>query len=468
MTGYYAQAVRRDTMPGVIGGIQGVRPRWARLLPEFLKPLGYRCYHSGKWHIDGNPIQNGFDHSYDVNGDGQNNYFKSGATEDGRPVPQRAGYYATTAVAEHAIKCLREHAKEYGDRPFFEYLAFTSPHFPLQAPAADIALYRDTYRAGWDVLRQQRYDRMRKIDLIHCGLSALEPAVWPDWNLAEEELRKQIGPGEVGQAIAWENLTDEQKKFQPIKMEIHAAMVHRMDTEIGSVIDQVKAMGVLENTVILFLSDNGASAEQIIRGDGHDPAAPSGSAGTFLCLGPGWSSAANTPLRLHKSWVHEGGISTPLIVQWPAGIKARGELRRNPGHITDLMPTILELAGGHRPQTFDGKPLPPLHGKSLVPAFTQDGAVTHDFFWWFHIGNRALRVGDWKIVASRNSPWELYDLSKDRSESVNLASAKPEKVRELDQLWMKHADEFRTLARQDPPPRSKTKVDENRKLTERQ
>ncbi len=458
LTGYYAQAVRRDAMPGVAGGIQGVRPKWARLLPEYLKPLGYRCYHSGKWHVDGNPLKNGFDRSYDVNAVGQNNHFTAGATEDGQPVPQTPDYYSATAIAEHAIKCLREHAKKYADRPFFQYLAFISPHFPLQAPAADIARYRDRYRAGWDLLRQERFDRMRNMDLVHCGLSRLEPEIWPDWNLPEQELRKQIGPSEVGRAVAWESLTDEQKKFQPIKMAIHAAMVHRMDTEIGRVIGQVKAMGALENTVVLFLSDNGASAEQIIRGDGHDPAAPPGSAKSFLCLGPGWSSAANTPFRLHKSWVHEGGISTPLIVHWPAGIEARGELRWNPGHITDLAPTLLDLAGGHWPQTFEGKPVPPPHGKSLVPVFRQDGTVTHDFFWWFHVGNRALRVGDWKIVATKNAPWELYDLSQDRSESSNLASAKPEKVRELDQLWTKHADEFRGLARQDPPPRAKAKA----------
>ena len=457
MTGYYAQAVRRDSMPGVAGGVQGVRPKWARLLPEYLKPLGYRCYHSGKWHIDGKPLGNGFDHSFDVNAAGQNNYFKPGATDDGRPVPQTPDYYVTTAVANHAIRCLREHAEKYAQRPFFEYLAFTSPHFPLQAPAADIALYRDAYRAGWDAIRQLRYERMRKMDIIQCGLSALEPSIWPDWNLAEDKLRQRIGPGEVGRAVAWANLTAGQQEFQPIKMAIHAAMVHRMDIEIGRVIEQVKAMGALENTVILFLSDNGASAEQMIRGDGHDPAAPPGSAGSFLCLGPGWSSAANTPLRLHKSWVHEGGISTPLIVQWPAGIKARGELRRNPGHITDLMPTLLDLAGGQWPRTLDGKPSPPLHGKSLVPTLAQDGSVAHDFFWWFHIGNRALRVGDWKIVAVKNAPWELYDLSKDRCESVNLAAAKPEKVRELERLWTKHAAEFRALAQEDLPP-AKTKA----------
>jgi arylsulfatase len=164
---------------------------------------------------------------------------------------------------------------------------------------------------------------------------------------------------------------------------------------------------------------------------------------------------ANAPLRLHKSWVHEGGISTPLIVHWPAGIPARGELRRNPGHITDLTPTILELAGGEWPRTFGGQPVPPPHGKSLVPVFTQDGTVAHDFFWWYHIGNRALRVGDWKIVACKDSPWELYDLHKDRSETENLAAAQPERVRELDQVWTKQCEEFRRLSQQDLPPKSK-------------
>jgi arylsulfatase A-like enzyme len=455
LTGYYAPAVRRDSLPDMPGGMNGVRPRWARLLPEYLEQLGYRCYHSGKWHVDGEPLANGFDHSFDVNSKGQNNYFKPGATEDGRPVPQTPDYYATTAVAAHAIKCLREHAELHADRPFFLYLAFTAPHFPLQAPAADIALYRNRYLAGWDELRRQRYDRMRKLNILDCRLSPLEPAIWPSWNLSQQKLRQQIGPGEVCRAVDWESLTDEQKKFQPIKMAIHAAMVHRMDAEIGRVIGQLRAMGAAENTVIFFLSDNGASAEQIIRGDGHDPTAPPGSARTFLSIGPGWSSAANTPLRLHKSWVHEGGISTPLIVHWPVGITDRGALRRNPGHITDLAPTILELAGGSWPQTFGGKPVPPPHGKSLVPVFGRDGAVQHDFFWWYHVGNRALRVGDWKIVACKDGPWELYDLGKDRSEMKNLAAAEPGRVRELDSIWVRHADEFRRLAQQDAPPKGK-------------
>ncbi len=282
-------------------------------------------------------------------------------------------------------------------------------------------------------MRRRRYEHMMTLGIVDCRLSPLEPGIWPSWNLPEQNLRKLIGPGEVGRAVAWDTLTDEQKKFQPMKMAIHAAMVHRMDTEIGRLVGQLKSMGALENTAIFFLSDNGASAEQIVRGGGHDRAAPPGSARTFLCLGPGWSSASNAPLRLHKSWVHEGGISTPLIVHWPDGIKARGELRRNPGHITDLAPTILELARGRWSSTYAGSPVPPPHGKSLLPVFAHDGAVAHDFFWWYHVGNRALRVKDWKIVACKDGPWELYDLGKDRSETRDLASQQADRVRELAQ-----------------------------------
>ena len=190
-------------------------------------------------------------------------------------------------------------------------------------------------------------------------------------------------------------------------MAIHAAMVHRMDIEIGRVIDQIKAMGALENTAIFFVSDNGASAEQIIRGGRFDLAAPMGSAHSFLGIGPGWSSTANTPFRLHKSWVHEGGISTPLIVHWPAGIKAHNELRTNPGHLIDLVPTVLELVGGSQPATVAGLPVPPFQGKSLAPAFAKDGSVAHDYLWFNHAGNRAIRIGDWKLVADHTSPWEL-------------------------------------------------------------
>jgi arylsulfatase len=217
-----------------------------------------------------------------------------------------------------------------------------------------------------------------------------------------------------------------------------------MDQEIGSVLGQVRLMGQWDNTLILFCSDNGASAERLVRGDGHDPAAPPGSAKTFLCLEPPWANLANAPLRKSKIFTHEGGISTPLIVHWPASVKSRGELRHTPGHFVDVVPTLLELAGVSAPTTWNGEKRPPLPGRSLVRAFEKDVSVERDCLFFKHEGNRALRVGDWKIVASgAGAPWELYDLAKDRAESHDLAGRHPEKVKELAALWAQRDDEFR-------------------------
>ena len=462
LTGYYAQQVRRDALPGVKSGNQGTRPAWARLLPDLLKPHGYRSYLSGKWHVDGAPLKNGFDHSYLLND--HDRYFNPDQhTRDDKPLPPvkpDSGYYASTAIAGHAIDMLAGHQADHREQPFFLYLAFTAPHFPLHALPEDIALYRDRYQAGWDVLRQERFKRMLEMGLVSGSLPPLDPEVWPEYNPSEAELREKIHPGEVGRAVPWESLTDEQRRFQPVKMAIHAAMIHRMDIEIGRVIAQLKADGTFADTLVLFVSDNGASAEQIIRGDGHDRSVPPGSAKSFLGLGPGWASVANTPFRLHKSWVHEGGISTPMIAHWPNGISARGEQSRNPGHLIDIAPTVIELAGGRWPETFDGQPVPPSPGRSLVPIFARKGPVTHEFFWWLHDDNRAIRIGDWKLVADHQKPWELYDLSGDRSETHNLAGGNPSKVKELEQEWTRHFEEIRTLATRDLPA---AKVNRNAK-----
>ncbi len=453
LTGYYAQQVRRDTVPGIPSGVAGTRPAWARLLPEMLKPLGYRCYHSGKWHVDGQPLQNGFDHSYSLN-DHNRHFTPRQHTEDDKPLPPvaaGAGYYSTTAIAEHAVKCLKEHAAKYPDRPFFEFLAFTAPHFPLHAPPEDIARYRDRYLAGWDGLREERWKRLQQRKIGGTGLSAVERDLGPPY--AFPEALKKLGPNEVNRPLPWKDLTAEQRRFQARKMAIHAAMVDRLDREIGRVLAQLRAMGALDDTLIFFLSDNGASAEIMVRGDGHDPCAECGTGATFLSIGPGWSSLCNTPFRRHKTWVHEGGISTPLIVHWPRGIAAQGELRHAPGHVIDLAPTILEATGGKRFETWEGKPVPLAPGKNLVPVFARDGAVTHDFLWWLHEGNRALRAGSWKIVAAgADSPWELYDLSADRSETRNLANERPDKVRELAAIWKKQFEGYAALAARDLPP----------------
>lgn len=444
LTGYYAQQVGRDIHYHAQGhGALGKRPAWAHLVSALLRPLGYRCYHSGKWHLDGKPLENGFDRSYRLE-DHNRLFTPQHHFLDDQPLPPvepDEGYYATTFIADHAVACLQEHARDHAGQPFFHFLAFTSPHFPLQALQEDIARYRHRYEAGWDVLQAARAARSQELGITHHDCPPIERTLGPPYDFPEN--RDRLGPGEILLPLPWDDLTSDQRAFQAMKMAIHAAMVDRMDQSIGRVLDQLKAMGAFENTLILFASDNGASAEIMVRGDGHDPQALPGSAGSFLCLGPGFSSASNSPLRRHKVWVHEGGISTPLIVHWPAGIADRGAIRHSPGHFIDITPTLVELAGGQMPPAGSDEGAPPVPGKSLVPLFAHDGPARHSDLWWCHEDHRAIRVGDWKLVAAKGDPWELYDLSTDRGETHNLAADYPDRVRELEALWLQRAEEFR-------------------------
>jgi arylsulfatase A-like enzyme len=448
LTGRYAQEVRRDSVEGVTSGTSGTRPTWARLLPELLRPLGYRSYHSGKWHVDGRPLENGFDRSYSLD-DHDRHFYPRLHSEDGARLPAVAtnvGYYSSTAIADHAIRCLQDHATNHPGRPFFSFVAFTAPHFPLQAPAEDVDRYREPYRAGWDALRAKRWSHMQALGIGGTTLSAVERTVGPPYAFPKD--LERLGPDEVNRPLAWDDLTDSQRRFQSDKMAVHAAMVDRMDREIGRMLAQLRSMGAAEDTLVLFLSDNGASAEMMVRGDGHDPEAVCGTGATFLSLGPGWSTLANTPFRRHKTWVHEGGISTPLVVRWPRGIAARGELRRSPGHVVDLVPTVLEVADGRVPDAWEGKPLPPPPGRSLVPVLKADEASWMRTLWWRHEGNRALRQGQWKIVAAgKEAPWELYDLTTDRSETLDLAATNPGKLSELVKLWEQQDAANNALAR---------------------
>lgn len=461
MSGYYAQQIHRDELPGLGGGGRGVRQPWARLLPDYLKPAGYRCYHSGKWHIDGPVLEAGFDRSLDTRNQG--NFFSSqGNAIDDVPVKapeDENGYYTTIATADHAIDCLKEHAAKHADKPFFHYIPFIAPHFPLHALPEDIVIYRDKYLAGWEAMREARYKRQKDMGIHNTELSALEVEVGPPYDFPDAF--EKLGPGEINRPLPWDSLTDEQRRFQATKMAIHAAMVDRLDKEIGRIVQQIKAMGTYENTVIFFASDNGASAEIMVRNGGHDPKAEPGSAATYLCLGPGFSSACNTPFRRHKTWVHEGGISTPLIVRWPKGISARGELRHTPSHVVDIVPTILEIAGVEKPKEWNGEAMPEAPGKSLLPAFAKDETIARDSIWWLHEGNRAVRVGDWKLVAAKGDTWELYDLKTDRAEAHDLAAKMPDKVKELEAVWQKQTDEFSTLVQKtahlQPKPAAKGK-----------
>ena len=437
LTGYYAQQVRRDTVPGVKSGSQGVRPAWAKLLPEMLEPLGYRNYHSGKWHVDGKPLDNGFHHSYSLN-DHDRHFAPKQHTEDDKPLPAaKDGYYSSTAIASYAIKHLQEHREKHGEKPFFSFVAFTAPHFPVQAPPEDVAKYRKKYLAGWDALREQRWERLQELKIGGTSLAAIERDLGPPYPFPDAI--KKLGPNELNRPLPWKDLTAEQRAFQADKMAVHAAMVDRMDREIGRVLKQIKDMGATENTLVFFLSDNGASAEMMVRGDGHDPHAECGTGATFLSIGPGWSSLANTPFRRHKTWVHEGGISTPFIVHWPKDIAEHG-LRQAPGHVIDIVPTVLEAAGGKVPTS---------PGVSLMPLFKENGEVKREFIWWQHEGNRALRVGDWKIVAAgKDAPWELYDLKTDRSETKNLAKDQPDRVRQMADLWEKQTAAYGAQAKE--------------------
>jgi len=435
LTGYYPHEIHRDKLPESPGGNRGKRQSWARLLPVYLEPYGYRNYHSGKWHIDGDVLEGGFDRSFHTKNQGDFFTLK-GAFYDDVPaeVPEdESGFYITTATADHAIECLQDHASHHTDKPFFHYLAFIAPHFPLHALPEDIEKYRDRYLAGWDVLREERFAKQKRMGIVNTSLSEIEPSVGPPYYF-EKDLHK-LGPEEVYRPFPWDSLGEAQKRFQATKMAIHAAMIDRMDIEIGRVIDQLKEMGAFENTLICFASDNGASAEIMVRSGGHDPSAPLGSAASYLCLGPGFSSASNTPFRRHKTWVHEGGTATPFIAHWPKGIEARGELRHTPAHFIDFVPTILDMLDATKPPMPRGREVPDAPGRSLVASFDSDVTIERDLLWWMHDGHRAVRVGDWKLVAANGDPWELYDLSVDRAESNNLAKSNPKKVAELQVAW---------------------------------
>ncbi len=302
---------------------------------------------------------------------------------------------------------------------------------------------------------------------MNCALSPLETGFTPRY--FHKKFLDELGPGEEEHPIAWKDLTEEQRGFQATKMAIHAAMVDRMDRDIGRVIGQVRAMGALDDTVMFFLSDNGADATLLIRGDRHDPKAPPGSGASYMCLGPGWASASNAPFRRHKIWVHEGGISTPWIVHWPKGIKARGELRHDQCHVIDFVPTLLDLARQPEGRTPNAEPPkggttngPPLPGKSIVPAFARDGAVSRDCLFFCHEGNRALIEGNWKLVSAREDQdaWELFDLATDRCEMVNLLPKQPERAKAMEAKWRELEAEFRAQAGPppEPPPKGKGKA----------
>lgn len=400
-------------------------------IAELLKKAGYRTYHVGKWHVGNlnkdklpvanHPLDRGFDRAYGTGGGG--NYFApSPLYLDRQNVKPGNDYYITDAFTDYAVKFLTEHGKDHQAQPFFLHLCYTAPHFPLQAKPVDIAKYQGKYRAGWDKLRDQRLAQQKALGIMSASaeLSPRDP-----------------------EARAWTDVPEAERGEWDQRMAVYAAMIDCLDQGIGRVLQTVKDVGAEQNTIVLFFSDNGASAEALDSwpnpARGHKPGSVVGTSESHRCLEVGWANAANTPFREHKMWIQEGGISTPLIARWPGGIKTPGKIIPAVGHVIDLMPTCLELAGATFPAKFGERPLTPLEGRSLLPALRGEQAGPRTLA-WEHEGNRGLRAGDWKLVGSYEKPWELYDLSVDRSECHNLAGSNPERLNSLVADWQHWAD----------------------------
>ncbi len=399
-------------------------------IAELLHDAGHRTYHIGKWHVGGvaadgdrtnHPIHRAFDRAYGTGGGG--NYFSLRPLylDEAEATPNE-GFYATDAFSDYAVKFIEVHGREHGQRPFLLHLCYTAPHFPLHAKPADIEKYRGRYRGGWDELRATRFARQKEIGLFP-----------PDVRLSPRD----------PVANAWADVDESQRDEWDLRMAVHAAMIDSMDQGIGRVLDAVRQIGAEQNTLVLFLSDNGASAEALDSWPdarrGHKPGSMTGTQESHRTIEVGWANAANTPFREHKMWIHEGGIATPLIMSWPAGITARGTLTHEVAHVIDLMPTLLELARVEYPASYHGRQLPELPGRSLVPVL-RGGRLGSRTLAWEHEGNRGIRVGDWKLVAPFRGPWELYDLASDRTEVHNLAAENQPKVDELAKQWQAWAD----------------------------
>lgn len=419
-------------------------------IPEVLKSNGYRTYMSGKWHVassltkptDTWPLQRGFDEFYGTIIGAGSFYDPNTLTRGNNNVEDEAhaeGFFYTDAISDQAVNYIEQHAQEHADKPFFEYVAYTAPHWPLHAHNEDIAKYKGRFDRGWDALREER---MRK--LVASGI------LKDNWKLTERDPSQP--PWTQAEA-------DEQFRAWTLRcMEVYAAQIDRMDQGIGRIITALEKSGQIDNTIVIFLSDNGACAEDIPEGVtvdelvnklmiaraatrggepvhfGNDTSRMPGPENTYQSYGTAWANLSNTPFRLYKHWIHEGGISTPLIVHWPQGIEDRGGVRHAPGYLPDIMATIVDLTGSEYPREFKGRAIEPLEGQSLSLAFRRDDLQRPPMF-WEHEGNAAVRIDNWKLVKRFPGHWELYDMVADRTELHDLAAQNSDRVAEMAQQY---------------------------------
>lgn len=411
-------------------------------IAEVLQPAGYRSYLSGKWHVSSNlkqptdswPMQRGFDDFFGTIIGAGSFYDPNTLTrrnENAEHEARAPGFFYTDAISDEAVKFIQGHQAAHPTKPFFQYVAYTAPHWPLHAHPEDIAKYKGRFDAGWDQLREQRLER-----LVASGILDAQ------WKLSGRDPRQP----------AWTDA--EHRQWLAQCMEVYAAQIDRMDQGIGRILAALEQSGELENTLVIFLADNGACAEDIPQDVtidelvdklmiarkhtrdgrevrfGNDPTIAPGPEDTYQSYGQAWANLSNTPFRLYKHWIHEGGISTPLILHWPDGIAQRGEIRHTPGYLPDIMATICDVTGATYPAQLDGRSILPLEGHSLRQSFDADALERPPMF-WEHEGNAAVRIGQWKLVRDYPKAWELYDMAADRTELHDLAAQHPERVQDM-------------------------------------
>lgn len=406
-------------------------------IAEVLRVAGYRTMMTGKWHVGHKrgqwPVDRGFEHFYGIHLH-VDSYFKvlrgcpvyhndqlvipPTATPENATHPDQE-WYTTDVFTDWSLKFLDE-AKD-DERPFFLYTAYNAPHWPLEAPTANIENYKGKYAEGWDQLRADKLTRMKQLGLVSQD-TTLSPSGCPEWDSLSEEERAQLA----------------------FRREIYAAQIERMDQNIGRIVTKLRELDKLDNTLLLFLSDNGCCAEggmfgyQWQKNNQSNFAEWRKQSGRSSSQGEAWSNASNTPFRLHKRWVHEGGIATPLIVHWPNTITDGGKLTDQVGHVVDMMATCAEVAEAEYPTTFNGQSIKPLPGASLLPNLRDQSLVSERTLFWEHETHSAIRQGDWKLVTldgANDDTWELYDMRPLRTETKNVAEEHPELVRELKQQW---------------------------------
>ena len=468
LTGLYPQQAGVGHMVDDRGtpAFKGDLSQQAVTIAEALKGTGYSTYMSGKWHVTPYvikhpdkhnwPRQRGFDKFFGMISGAGSLYDPRSLAEDNEYIAPREGFYCTTDFTNYAIKCIEEHQ---ADNPFFIYLSYTAAHWPMHAPQAAIDTYKGHYDKGWDEVRKTRYEKLKKLGLVK-----------PAWALTPRD--SFVEP--------WSD-TIPDKAWEIANMETYAAMTTLMDEGIGQVVDALAAKGVIENTLIIYLQDNGACAEELdwiknrpaekdliamkpgelqtemipfVTRDGKPvklmkdawPGPPE----SYTAYGLSWANASNTPFREYKHWVHEGGIASPLIVHWPAKIKEGGAFRTAPTHLIDIMATCVAVSGGQYPKTYNQQPIQPMEGKSLVPAFANQ-ALEREAIYWEHEGNRAVRMGKWKLISKASKKhsfvwdkidelaienWELFDMEEDRTEMNDVAAEHPEMVRKMADMWL--------------------------------